>query len=77
MISKGKFRGIGAAAAAVIVFFASERIFLHGAHHKHWWDTVPVFYALLGFVGGVLLSYGAKFLAKRFLQRKEGYYDGD
>jgi hypothetical protein len=32
---------------------------------------------LLGFAGGILLSYGAKFLAKRVIQRKEGYYDGD
>lgn len=77
MMSRKKFRGIATAAAAIIVFFASERIFLHGGLHRHWWDAVPIFYALLGFAGWVLLSYWAKFLAKHFIQRKEGYYDGD
>jgi hypothetical protein len=60
-----------------IICVAAERIFLHGGHHRHWWDAVPLFYALLGFAGGFLLSYGAKFLAKHVIQRKEGYYDGE
>ncbi|HUU38353.1 MAG TPA: hypothetical protein VMW46_09150 [Candidatus Desulfaltia sp.] len=78
MISKEKSRGIAAGAAAVLACLAAERIFLHGGSHDgHWWDAIPAFYALFGFAGGLFLSYGAKFLAKRFLQRKEGYYDGD
>jgi hypothetical protein len=72
-----KVKPVGIGAAALIVGYAAERIFLHGGHHRHWWDAVPLFYALLGFAGGILLSYGAKFLAKRVIQRKEGYYDGD
>jgi hypothetical protein len=77
MISKEKSRGIAAGAAAVLASLAAERIFLHGGGHGHWWDTIPAFYAWFGFAGGLFLSYGAKFLAKRFLQRKEDYYDGD
>ena len=77
MMSREKRSGIAGAAAAVIICVAAERIFLHGGHHRHWWDAVPLFYALLGFAGGFLLSYGAKFLAKHVIQRKEGYYDGE
>ena len=77
MKSMIKQSGIAGAAATALAFLAAERIFLHGGHHAHWWDALPLFYAILGFAGGLLLSYGAKFLAKRFIQRKEGYYDRD
>lgn len=77
MTAKAKRRGIAGGAAAVLACLAAERIFLHGGGHGHWWDAIPAFYAFFGFAGGVFLSYAAKFLAKRVIQRKEGYYDGD
>ena len=44
-------------------------------HHGHWWDRIPGFYIIFGFLGCVGLIIAAKILGKKFLFRDEDYYD--
>lgn len=50
--------------------------FIVHRHIVHYWENLPGFYALYGFVGCVLLVLVAKVLRK-FLMRNENYYLGD
>jgi hypothetical protein len=43
--------------------------------HEFWWSNLPIFFALLGFIGCVAMIYIAKWLGHYWLQRKEDYYD--
>lgn len=42
--------------------------------HGHWWDGVPGAYAVFGFVGCAAIVVVSKWVGKRFVQRREGYY---
>lgn len=48
--------------------------FIVHRHIYHDWENIPAFYAVYGFVGCVLLVLIAKEMRK-FLMRKEDYYD--
>lgn len=48
--------------------------FIFHRHIAHLWEKVPTFYALFGFVACVVLVLVAKVMRK-FLMRKEDYYD--
>jgi len=61
---------IAAAVCAVSGYICS---WFGGAHH--WWDTIPLFWSLFGFVGCGLLIYGAVGLGKLFIQQPENFYD--
>ena len=51
--------------------------FFGPAHpHPNVWDKVPLFYALYGFVGCVLIIVVSKALGKLFIQKRENYYEG-
>ena len=67
--------------AAALVTAASLVVELFFMHHEpghtHWWDQVPGFYILFGFLGCVLLILFAKTLGKKILDRREDYYDAD
>jgi len=71
--------GLAAAmiAAAALVFFVIERIFLHGGEPHHWWDGIPLFYGLFGGLGAVVLIFAAKSLVMRLIKKSESYYDRD
>ena len=43
----------------------------------HWWGSVPGFFLIFGFAGCVAIILISKALGKKFLQRKEDYYDAD
>ena len=45
------------------------------AHPHFWWQNVPAFYALFGFLGCLLIILLAKALGHFWLQKKEDYYD--
>ena len=49
----------------------------HDPAHGAWWNRVPVFFALFGFLGCVLIIFFAKSLGKLFLRKGDDYYDGD
>ncbi|HSW56895.1 MAG TPA: hypothetical protein VLH15_00675 [Dehalococcoidales bacterium] len=42
--------------------------------YDFWWTYIPVFYALLGIFGCIVMIYAAKGL-KHWLHRKDDYYD--
>jgi len=44
-------------------------------YDSHWWNSVPAFYALFGFIGCVVIVYVAKFIAKNIVNRDINYYD--
>jgi asparagine N-glycosylation enzyme membrane subunit Stt3 len=58
---------------AILVLLLTIDLFI--PQHAHfYWDGIPVFYALFGFAGCVLLAVIAKNL-RPFLKREENYYD--
>jgi len=62
-----------AAAVSVWAGFAAP----HESAHAAWWDRIPVFFALFGFVGCIVIIFFAKSLGKLFLRKKDDYYDAD
>ena len=68
------------AACAVLFLLDFASLFLHwmGAgelrHAETWWEGLPGFYAIYGFVACVLLVLAAKQMRK-LLMRDEDYYD--
>lgn len=47
------------------------------AAHDMWWNRIPAFFALFGFIGCLGIIFFAKFLGKVLLRKREGYYDAD
>ena len=45
------------------------------AEHGHWWNKIPGFFILFGFLGCILLILAARALGKYWLIRNENYYD--
>ncbi len=64
---------------ATMVFILSMGVsFLFSAEEvgeDFWWDHIPGFLALLGFIGCVVIIVVAKLLGRYWLQRKDDYYD--
>ncbi|MGR3178942.1 MAG: hypothetical protein ACUZ8E_12890 [Candidatus Anammoxibacter sp.] len=49
-------------------------IFIH--KHGHFsWEEKPEFFAVYGFVSCVILVLAAKYVLRKLVKRKEGYYD--
>jgi len=44
-------------------------------YDSHWWNSVPAFYALFGFISCIVIIYFAKFIAKKIVNRDINYYD--
>ncbi|MBW7957868.1 MAG: hypothetical protein H3C68_08265 [Deltaproteobacteria bacterium] len=60
--------------AAVIIFVGLD--FVIPRHHLHfYWDEIPGFSAVFGFISCVLIIIVSKALGKLWLQRKEDYYE--
>lgn len=49
----------------------------HDSGHHHWWNQIPAFWILFGFVSCLALIMVAKTLGKLFLNQKEDYFDAD
>lgn len=45
--------------------------------HEAWWNRIPAFFALYGFIGCLVIIVFAKLLGKLFLRKKGDYYDAD
>ncbi len=60
---------------ALITAVAGFFIPTNEGEHEFWWSHVPVFFALLGLAGCVVMIYVAKWLGRYWLQRKDDYYD--
>jgi hypothetical protein len=49
-------------------------LFLH-LHPHFWWENIPVFSAVYGFVGCVFIIVASKALGHHWLQKEEDYYE--
>ena len=43
--------------------------------HGYWWNRIPGFWAVFGFVGCVAIIFVSKAIGKLWLQKGEDYYD--
>ena len=41
----------------------------------HWWDMIPGFYAVYGFVGCILIIKVSKWFGRKIVFRDEDHYD--
>jgi uncharacterized membrane protein len=60
---------------AATVLAVAGGVFLPSGEGHGWWDSVPLFWSLFGFVGCVVIIYVSKWLGTVLLQKKEEYYD--
>ena len=63
---------------AVAVILSLIPQFRHEAELSHqapWWESVPGFFGLFGFIGGLLLVGFSLGLGKALLRKDEKYYD--
>ena len=44
-------------------------------YKSHWWNYIPGFYIIWGFLSCVLIIYVSKWLGKLFIFKNEQYYD--
>lgn len=45
------------------------------AHAHFWWQKIPIFDAVFGFIGCIAIIVISKALGHGWLQKKEDYYD--
>lgn len=64
-------------AYALMVVLVIIDVFTHRHHVSFFFDRIPGFSAIFGFVSCVLIIVGSKALGKLWLQKKEDYYDRD
>ena len=50
------------------------KLFLH-PHAHFWWEEIPAFSAIYGFVGCVIIIIASKALGHLWLQKEEDYYE--
>ena len=50
------------------------QLYLH-MHLFFWWEEIPIFSAVYGFVGCVVIIVASKALGHRWLQKEEDYYE--
>jgi len=50
------------------------KLFLH-PHVHFWWEEIPAFSAIYGFVGCVIIIIASKALGHHWLQKEEDYYE--
>lgn len=58
----------------LLVSLALELTLLAG-YDSHWWNAIPGFYMIWGFLGGAAVILLAQGLGKMFILRDEEYYD--
>lgn len=49
--------------------------FIPREHVEHFWEKIPGFHAVYGFVACVAIIVVSKFLGKHWLMKREDYYD--
>jgi len=50
-------------------------LFFRPEHVHFWWEKIPVFDAIFGFFGCIVIVLGSKALGHRGIQKDEDYYD--
>lgn len=64
-------------ASLMIVLIAELFTYSNHEHVGFWWEEIPGFYAVYGFLGCVLIVIVSKALGHHLLQREEDYYEHD
>ena len=49
--------------------------FFHDEHHHFWFDHIPAWHSLYGFISCVAIIVVSKVIGKLWLMRREDYYD--
>jgi predicted membrane protein len=49
-------------------------LFFRPEHPHFWWEKIPIFDAVFGFLGCILIILGSKALGHHWLQKDEDYY---
>ena len=63
-------------AMAVLTVISLIVEFTYLADYKsHWWNYVPAFYIIWGFVSCAVIIYVSQWLGKLYIFREEDYYD--
>ncbi len=44
-------------------------------YDSHWWNAIPAFYAIWGFLACLALIFAGKFVSKHIVKRDLDYYD--
>jgi uncharacterized membrane protein (DUF485 family) len=57
-----------------VISLIFEFVFL-ADYDSHWWNAIPGFYIIWGFLSCVVIIYVSKWLGKLFIFRSEDYYD--
>lgn len=57
-----------------VISLILEFVFLSD-YDSHWWNAIPGFYIIWGFLSCVVIIYVSKWLGKLFIFRSEEYYD--
>jgi hypothetical protein len=60
---------VGLALVLAIGFIA------HPSEVEHFWEKLPIFEAIFGFVGCLFIVFVSKVLGRLYIQKKEDYYD--
>ncbi len=68
--------GLVVGALVLLGSLIAEVFYSHPEHAEYWWQTMPGFFAVFGFIGCLVLILGAKILGSRWLQRHDRYYEG-
>ena len=50
-------------------------LFISREHVHFWWEKIPIFDALFGFIGCIVIVLGSKALGHHGIQKDEDYYD--
>lgn len=61
--------------ALILVVVLLLGFFAHPDRIDHLWERLPIWEALFGFLGCVLIIFVSKALGHLFIQKKEDYYD--
>ncbi len=77
-IKRWFYIGLAAVALAEIVVALAQIVLphmFHGEHSHFWFEWIPAWGSLYGFVSCVAIIIVSKFIGKVWLMRREGYYD--
>ena len=58
------------------IFTAAVSVFQTEHPHESWWNHIPGFFAGYGFLGCAAIVLISKWLGRRYLQKREDFYDG-
>ena len=49
-------------------------LFFRPEHPHFWWERIPIFDAIFGFLGCIVIVLGSKALGHHWIQKDEDYY---